>query len=96
MSGTGAACGSIFLTKNFEKLLRDHLGPHCQKVLTPKRLMEAVKHFEGQLKLNFDPYDQTYCDNEFEIPLPGAPDIPSVNLETGYLKLTKYCSFIRD
>lgn len=92
MKGTGAACGSIFLAKNFEKLLRDHLGPHCQEVLTPKRVQEAVTQFEGKLKLNFNPYED-YCDNEFEIPLPGAPDIPSVNLEAGYLKLTKYCPF---
>jgi hypothetical protein len=74
--------------------LHERLGPHSQKVLTPKRLLEAIRHFEGNLKLNFDPYDQTFCDEEFEIPLPGAPDILSIDLEAGYLKLSKYDSLI--
>lgn len=88
-TGTGEACGAVFVTRNFEKLLHERLGPHSQKVLTPKRMMEAVRNFDGNLKLNFDPYDES-CDKEFEIPLPGAPDIPSVGLEEGYLKLSKY------
>jgi hypothetical protein len=87
--GTGEACGAIFLTRNFEKLLHERLGPHSQEVLTRKRMIDAVKNFEGNLKLNFDRYDPD-CGTEFEIPLPGAPDVPDVGLEEGYLKLTKY------
>ena len=78
----------MFLTKNFEKLLHDRLGEHSREVLTPKRIREAVRNFEGTLKLTFDHFDQS-CDETFEIPLPGAPDIPTLGLEEGYLKLSR-------
>jgi hypothetical protein len=33
------------------------------------------------------------CDAEFEIHLRGAPEMPHIGLEEGYLKLTKYGKF---
>jgi hypothetical protein len=51
--------------------------------------MGAIKNFEGNLKFVFDPFSED-CDDEFEVPLPGAPDIPDIGLEEGYLKLSKY------
>lgn len=94
-AGTGAACGAVFLNRNFEKLLHERLDPHDPKVLTPKRLMEAVRNFEGNLKFSFDPFSEE-CEDEFEVPLPGAPDIPRVGLEEGYIKLSKHRAFISE
>lgn len=87
-TGTGAACGAIFLTDNFEKLLHQRLGARSQEVLTPKRLDYAVKSFEGYLKCNFDFFSED-CEKEFDIPLPGAPDIPEIGLNDGEISLSK-------
>lgn len=54
-------------------------------------LSNAVKAFEGAIKFQFDPFDDD-CDTEYEIPLRGAPNIPSIGLEEGYLKISKYVS----
>lgn len=86
--GTGAACGAVFLNRNFEKLLHERIDSQDPGVLTPRRLIEAVRNFEGNLKFAFDPFSED-CDDEFEVPLPGAPNIPGIGLEEGYLKLTK-------
>ena len=87
--GTGAACGAIYLHQNFEKLLHQLLGSRGPEILTPRRLAEAVKNFEGNIKIYFDPFDED-CEDEYEIPLPGAPDIPSIGLVEGFITLSKY------
>jgi len=51
-------------------------------------LANAVKSFEGAIKFQFDPFSEA-CNAEFEVPLRGAPDIPNIGLEDGYLKVTK-------
>jgi hypothetical protein len=51
-------------------------------------LANAVKSFEGATKFQFDPFSED-CDAEFEVPLRGAPDIPNIGLEDGYLKITR-------
>jgi len=88
--GTGGACGAIFLSQNFEGLLKERLAAAAksEEVLTPKRLSAAVKHFEGELKFKFNLYDED-VDNSFEFPLPGAPDIPDIGLEGGTLTIKK-------
>ena len=48
-------------------------------ILTPKRVAEAVKTFEQDIKFTFNPYSDDEEDS-FEIPLPGAPDIPQLKL----------------
>jgi len=52
-------------------------------------LTNAVKAFEGGIKFQFDPYDED-CEQEYEIPLRGAPDIPDLDLHDGYLTIRKY------
>jgi hypothetical protein len=51
-------------------------------------LANAVKSFEGAMKFQFDPFSED-CDAEFEVPLRGAPDIPKIGLEDGYLKISR-------
>jgi hypothetical protein len=89
--GTGAVCGSIHLDMGFEKLLRAKLGEKADELLTPRRLAQTRRHFEMLIKCQYNPYDE-YIDDEYEIPLPGAPDQLEISLEDGYLKLTKYGS----
>lgn len=86
--GTGAVCGAIFLTRSFEDFLHQRLGSRAD-ILTPKMIQNAVKTFEGNVKFQFDPYSDG-CEAEFEFPLRGAPDIPSIGLEEGYIKVSRY------
>jgi hypothetical protein len=86
--GSGAACGALFLNKGFEDLLRRKLGDLTESVLKPKRLEEALRYFENSIKRAFNPFDAS-CDEEYEIPLSGARDVPRIGLEDGYLKLSK-------
>jgi hypothetical protein len=87
--GSGAACGSIYLDKGFETLLRNKLGRQGNSILTEKRLAESRRHFDSAIKRQYNPYDD-HGETEFEIPLTGAPDLPAVGLEEGYLTLSTY------
>jgi hypothetical protein len=89
--GSGAACGAIFLNKGFEDLLRKKLGNQANAILTVRRLSEAIRYFENSIKRAFNPFDDA-CDDEYDIPLSGARDMPSIDLEDGYLKLSKFNS----
>jgi hypothetical protein len=88
--GTGAACGSIYLDQGFENLLKGRFGKAWEKVLTPKRLIEAVRYFDSSIKCEFNPLDPSAADAEFEVPMHGVDDIPWIGCEDGYLRLTKF------
>ena len=90
--GTGGACGAIFLTEYFKELLIEKIGPENKEVLTPRRVAEAVNSFERNIKFTYDPYENSDEEDGFEIPLPGAADIPRANLREGYLTLSRYDS----
>jgi hypothetical protein len=64
------------------------LGGHAARVLTDKRLAEAKHCFETSIKIQFDGFDSEF-DDDFEVPLNGADDLPDCGLEAGYLKLNK-------
>lgn len=52
-------------------------------------LEDAVNSFERNIKFTYNPYVQSHDGEYFEIPLPGAPDIPQAKLLDGYLSLSK-------
>jgi len=85
---SGAVCGAIDLTERFESLLRTRLGSHSREILTPGILDEAHRQFESSIKLSFNPYDNE-CESEYEISFLGAPDLPTLRLEEGFLTLTR-------
>jgi hypothetical protein len=87
--GTGATCGSIYLTKNFEDLVRRRLGSKAPQILTQKALTQCARAFENLIKCTFDPEDEN-AEDEYELPIPGAPDSPDIGLEDGYLRLSKF------
>ena len=94
-AGTGGACGAVYLTRNFEGFIYKRLGSR-KDVLTGKMLSNAVRSFEGAIKFQFDPYSDD-GNLEYEIPLRGAPDMPNIGLEDGYLKVSRYpISFLPD
>jgi hypothetical protein len=86
--GSGAQCGAQYLTKGFENLLRRKLGARANEILTSKKLLSARKQFDNTIKTSFNPFDSN-CDQEFEISIHQAPELPELGLEDGYLKLTK-------
>jgi hypothetical protein len=47
-----------------------------------------VRQFDT-IKKEFDPFEGD-CEEEYEIPIKGAPEMPEIGLEEGYLKLSKY------
>lgn len=67
-------------------MLKRKLGDHADKILTP-RLLETLKNdFDNGIKRNFD----EDLEEEPEIEMGNAPDIPEIDLEDGLLKLTLY------
>jgi hypothetical protein len=87
--GSGAPCGAVYLTKGFETLLRRKLGDEANTILNANRLKAAMRYFESDIKFSFNPCDDA-CDDEYNVPIPGAPDNPSIKLEDGFLALTKF------
>jgi len=67
--------------------LRQKLGRHADSILTRNTLNEARRYFEDSIKRTFNPND---TDDDFDVPLRGADDIPAIGLEEGYLKLSKF------
>jgi hypothetical protein len=73
--------------------MRKKLGDRSEEVLTPRCLAEAMRSFETTIKSQFNPLSAE-CEEEFEIPIPGAPEIPDRGLSYGYLKISKYPYFV--
>jgi hypothetical protein len=90
--GTGAACGSMFLNRGFEDLLRRKLGRWADEVLTTSCLEEAFSMFDTRVKCQFNPLSGD-CEREYRIPLPGAPNVVHLGLDGGFLRLSKYNLF---
>lgn len=88
-AGTGAACGSMFLNRGFEELLRARLGQWAAQTLTPNCLEQAFSMFDNTLKHQFNPLSGD-CEPEYMIPLPGALNLRQIRLEGGFLALSKY------
>jgi hypothetical protein len=86
--GTGATCGAMYLNDAFERLLRQKFGGSAKEILTEKRLAEASRNFETQIKTQFNPFEPG-CEDEYEIPIPGVDHIPSLGVEGGFLTLSK-------
>jgi hypothetical protein len=72
-------------------LLKEKLGRQADLVWTQKREVETTRYFDNGIKRNFNPLDRD-CDTIFEIPFVGAPDIPEIGLEAGYLMLQRLIS----
>ena len=86
--GTGGPWGAVALSKRFEDFIHQQFRTLAPELLTPKYLTSAVKGFNSNIKVSFNPCDKT-CEDMMPIPIPGAPDTPKVNLEAGYLSLHK-------
>jgi hypothetical protein len=77
------------LDEGFEDLVREKLGRDAVSLLKPRTLAELHRYFDSAIKGQFNPYDEE-CEEEYEIPIIGAPDKPAINLVAGYLKLQKF------
>lgn len=87
-AATRSACGAAYLDQGFENLLRKKVGTKAEAILTPKNLRSALDNFQ-RIKGEFDPYSD---DSElvYEFFLRGAPEMPDIGLEEGYLKVSKH------
>lgn len=68
--------------------MRRRLGARADLILTKRRIQDTVRHFDTIIKRQFNPFDDD-CDSEFEIPLVGVADVPEIDLNDGYLKLSR-------
>lgn len=84
--GTTGSCGSIFLDREFEKAIREHLGSHADEVLKPRCRAEMLRHFNNVLKVDFKDDESV---PSIDIAVPGAPDIPEANLESGFMTMSR-------
>ena len=48
-----------------------------------------MKYFEDSIKREFNPYDP-FCETEYEVSLGNVGDVPSIGLNEGYLKVTRF------
>lgn len=87
-AGTGAACGSMYLNRGFEVLLRSRLGILANEILTPNTLEEAFSMFDTRIKFQFNPLSRD-CEFEYRIPLPGARNSARIRLDGGFLRLSR-------
>lgn len=90
--GIGAVCGSVYLDKGFENLLKNRLGNKADAILIRRTLADILRHFENHIKYIFDPFDESN-ETEYEIPIYGAPELPEIGLEESYLRITKLGMF---
>jgi hypothetical protein len=87
--GTGRLCGSTFIDDAFVRFLRRRLGWRAEEVLASRRQLSSVtEYFEHAIKPSFNPYSLD-CEDEYEIPLQGSPEIPEAGLQEGYLNISK-------
>jgi hypothetical protein len=78
----------VFLNAEFENLVRGRLGNRVDDVLSERALSVSMEMFNSWIKCTFDPDDED-GEDEYDIPLPGAPQIPEIELQGGYLRLSK-------
>jgi len=86
--GTGATCGAIYLDEGFENLIRNIFRRVGIQKIEKKILGELLRSFQSQIKTQFDPMTPDAL-NEYEVAVPGIPDMPQIGLRDGYLALTK-------
>lgn len=70
-------------------MLRSKLGRHAQEVLTDEVMEEACSSFHDKIKTSFNPYDNDEDTEEYLVRVKGAPEIPSIGLESGFLEFQK-------
>jgi hypothetical protein len=87
-TGTGGACGGMYLDVLFEDFLCTKLDVRSKEKYY-RALRSAVGMFNTQIKIGFNPFDPN-CPETYELILPGLPDIPSAGLEGGFLTVSRY------
>ena len=82
----------MFLNLGFEKLLRTKLQRWADDILTTACLEDAFNMFDTRVKCQFNPLSRN-CEADYRIPLPGAPSLPHIGLDGGYLRLSRLFHF---
>src|SRR5271169_81299 len=85
--GTRGLCGATYLDQGFESLLRQRLTRSGNLNVSEGSISRTLGSFE-HIKQEFNPYEAE-CEMEYEIAIPGAPDVPEIGLEEGYLMLSR-------
>ncbi|THW78269.1 actin-like ATPase domain-containing protein, partial [Aureobasidium pullulans] len=91
--GMGALCGGVYLNRRFEDLVRSRMGSDkfdAFRKRKPQSWPIAIRFFEDYVKRNFDPKDSQdeWDDDTFNVPLTGAKDDASANIENGLIILS--------
>ncbi|KAL9604108.1 MAG: hypothetical protein Q9219_000696 [cf. Caloplaca sp. 3 TL-2023] len=82
--GTGDYCGSTFIARAFESLLRERMGSHYQ-MLSETVKQQAMKNFEAvKMAMRDDPAQQ-----HFYVNLPGIGDIDESIVHSGNFHISR-------
>lgn len=63
------------------------MGDYAEQILKPNCLEEVLKYFDTFLKVEFRDDESIPF---FNIPIPGAPNIPEIGIEDGFMIMTTY------
>ncbi|GAM40337.1 Hsp70 family protein [Talaromyces pinophilus] len=91
VEGTGGVCGSMILDERFEHFLENILGFEAFDLLSDHTRDGTLRFWQDTIKVQFTGTD---CEDDFDyvgwrLPLPGTEDNGEIELEGGYLQLSK-------
>jgi hypothetical protein len=92
LTASGGICGSMILDERFEDLLKQLFGKTEYENMPSKTKEMAMKYWQDHVKPSFvgELADDEFSDVDYVVPIPGARDNPKIDLEGGFLLLTKY------
>ena len=65
------------------------MGRYAESVLTGPVIDEATSYFEDKIKRTFNLYEIDDDEEEYSVRIRGAPELPEIGLESGFLELRK-------
>lgn len=81
----------MLLDERFEKLLKQLFGQTAYMNMPYKTREVAMKYWQEHVKSSYVGRleDDGFSDVDYLVPMPGASDNPEINLEGGFLQLSR-------
>lgn len=81
----------MILDERFERFLEELLGFQAFELLSERTRNAALRYWQDWIKPQYTGIDSEDGEEDvgWELPLPGIPDQPLIDLEGGFLQLSK-------
>lgn len=91
LTSSGGICGSMLLDERFEELLEQLFGQTAYMTMPQKTREVAMKYWQDHVKPRYVGRleDDGFSDVDYFVPIPGASDNPDIDLEGGFLQLSR-------